>query len=68
LRTQHTHPWSLLMTKMRFALLTGLLVAGGAAAYGLLQVPRLQDPPRSKVDRLTDADSDLLPVVRATNG
>ena len=50
------------MTKMRFALLTGLLVAGGAAAYGLLQVPRLQDPPRSKVDRLTDADSDLLPV------
>ena len=50
------------MTTMRFALLTGLLVAGGAAAYGMLQVPRLQDPPKAKVDRLTDADSDLLPV------
>ena len=50
------------MTTMRFALLTGLLVAGGGAAYGMLQVPRLQDPPKAKVDRLTDADSDLLPV------
>ena len=39
------------MTTMRFALLTGLLVAGGAA-YGMLQVPRLQDPPKAKVDAL----------------
>ena len=50
------------MAKLRWVLAAGLLLAGGAAAYGLAQVPILQDAPKPKVDRLTDADDDLLPV------
>ena len=50
------------MTTPRWMLAAGLLLAGGAAAYGLVQVPILQDAPKPKVERITDADEDLLPV------
>ena len=42
--------------------LAGVLLAGGAAAFGVTRSDPLQDPPKPKVDRITDADSDLLPV------
>lgn len=50
------------MTRSRWMMAAGLLLAGGAAAYGLTQVPILQDPPKPKVERLGAADDDLLPV------
>ena len=50
------------MTTPRWLLAAGLLLAGGAAAYGVAQVPILQDAPKPKVERITDADDDLLPV------
>lgn len=46
----------------RSIVLAGLLLAGGAAAYGITRSDLLQDPPKPKVDRITDADSDLLPA------
>ena len=41
--------------------LAGVLLAGGAAAFGVTRRDLLQDPPKPKVERITDAD-DLLPV------
>ena len=38
------------------------LMAAGALAYGATKVPLLQEPPKPRVDRITDADDDLLPV------
>ncbi len=50
------------MKHSRMALVAGMVMAGGALAYGATKVPLLQDGPKPKVERLTDADDDLLPV------
>ena len=51
------------MKHSRMALVAAVaLMAGGALAYGATKVPLLQEPPKPRVDRITDADDDLLPV------
>ena len=55
------------MPKMRVALQAGLLVADGVAASGILQLPRLGDPPEPEVERRADAtrDRDGVPLRHA---
>ena len=56
------------MKHSRMVLAAGLLVAGGALAYGATKVQLLQDPPKPRVELLTDADDDLLPVKSRQQG
>lgn len=50
------------MKTSRWLLAAALVATGGAAAYGLARFPQQQESPRAKVERITDADDDLLPV------